>query len=392
MTNESVFHIVACYMKQKTSGPESPKEDSGLLTFQALEFEQRHLGKAIKLYNGVIDADVLVEHFHIPEFKSGADTGYQRPAYPSRLVNIATYVLGKEGVMPTAILVNVRQNAVFQSSNGGALGTLTIPKSELLYVVDGQHRAKGLRIAKERKQPLQYELPIVFTLGLTEEEEMNLFFIVNSTQKSVPTDLNFEIMRKRIDRKASSIDGGSVTIPELRRFASVEIARTLVMDGKSVWFEKCQMADEMKQYQKPVRLATFAKSLDSFLSADVAHTAVLARDTDSLAEMVEGFWGGIKILAPAAIDDPEKYAIQGPTAVWVFGWVLRDLARSADRADDWSPKFWSQALRPLGIWVDSQTWHRKEGVELARAKGSGVARVIFEKVRELYAHPKASTD
>lgn len=359
-------------------------EETKMNSYTVLEFEQRHNGNLIKLYNGIIKADDLVNRFIIPEYKTGTDTGYQRPAYPSRLSHIAAYILNKEGVMPTSLLANIRNGANYKSLGNG-VGVLLVPEGEPLWMVDGQHRTKGLKIAKERKQPLPYDLPIVFSVGLTQEEEMDLFYVVNNTQKSVPTDLTFEIMRHRIGKKADI--GAPVQVSELRREASVEIARSLAMDSQSVWFERMQMADEIKQYQKPLRLATFCKTLDSFLSTDAAYNLVLSRDHKTLSTMVDSYWKGIGLLAPAAISDPKHFSIQGPTAAWVFGWVLKDFARIADKADNWSPEFFADKLRVLEEWVDSDTWHKETGIDLTRAKGSGVARLIFEKVHEKYTHP-----
>ena len=55
------------------------KNKSILNTYSALEFEQRHNGQMMKLYAGVISADELVNRYTIPEYKTGEDSGYQRP-------------------------------------------------------------------------------------------------------------------------------------------------------------------------------------------------------------------------------------------------------------------------------------------------------------------------
>jgi len=350
--------------------------------YNAIEFEQRHNGQMMKLYAGVIAADELVERYTIPEYKTGSDSGYQRPVYPSRLNQIAAYVLNKEGVMPTSVLANIRERATFRFT-APPVGELSIPTDQPFWMVDGQHRAKGLQRAKERKQPLPYTLPIVFTIGLSEEEEMNLFYVVNSTQKSVPTDLTLEIIRKRTVAKAKDASQ-QVTIGELRLLAAAEVARDLAIDKDSLWHEKVQMADEIKQYHKPIRLRAFARTLEPFLQSDWCENLVLARDNEALKSVVDAFWHGLYSLLPTAIDDPRNYSVQTPTGAWVFGWVLRDMARFAYKADDWSPEFFAKRLKDLEEWVDSETWHRERGHELTRAKGAGVARLIFEKVYPLY--------
>jgi hypothetical protein len=73
--------------------------------------------------------------------------------------------------------------------------TTSLPPQTGAVLVDGQHRFYGLQTERERlraKDPLAmlgYDVPVVFSLGLSRDEEMDLFFGVNGKAKSVPTDL-----------------------------------------------------------------------------------------------------------------------------------------------------------------------------------------------------------
>jgi DGQHR domain-containing protein len=349
------------------------------VAINVLEFSQLHDGKPITLYAGVISAADLVERYVIPVWDSEKETGYQRPAYESRVRKIASYVITNQGLMPTSILVNVRSGSQYEAQNGH--GVLTIPDGRTLTIIDGQHRAKGLEVAKERKQPLPYAVPVVFALGLNAYDEMRLFEVVNSTQKSVPTDLVAELLR--IQTKTTADRGGHVTDVQLRQEASVNIVRSLA-ERPGPWFGKIQMADEVKT-DKPIRLATLARTLEAFLSGDWASNRVKTRDHKMLTKAVASYWNGLEKLMPAAFSDAKSYSVQGPTGAWVFGWVLKDMARLADKANDWSPEFFERQLQDLDQWVDSETWNRRTGDDLTRAKGRGIARILFEHVYRCYS-------
>jgi DGQHR domain-containing protein len=284
--------------------------------------------------------------------------------------------------MPTSVLVNIRNNATYEPGANG-LGTIDFADEEPLWIVDGQHRIGGLRRARERQQPLPYQLPVVFTLGLDIRGEMELFYVVNHEQKNVPTDLTFEILRRHVEKLAEQGDA-RLSLSQLRHLAAVQIVRILANDPMSVWFGQVQMADEIRAPDKPIRLATLAKSLRDFLSGDWAHNLVLARDHNPLVKAVGAYWQALQMLMPVGFADAKTYSVQSPTAAYAFGWVLRDMARLADKQNDWSPTFFASQLQVLDKWVEAGTWHKAAGDPLTRAKGAGVARLIFEQMVPLY--------
>jgi len=123
--------------------------------------------------------------------------GYQRTPTESRFKKIARYVLGKDGhphpVLPQAVVLNTRpEDAKKLRFTGSAegVGMLEIPEDMILWEVDGQHRLGGLRHALgENPAFADFPIPIVITEGLTRLDEAVLFFVVNTTQKRVGTDL-----------------------------------------------------------------------------------------------------------------------------------------------------------------------------------------------------------
>src|SRR5947209_5122967 len=176
---------------------------------EVFEFTQLELGQPVKLYVGALSADLIQAWADIDIYDAGKNpAGYQRIPIDYRVRQVSRYAREHEGILPTAILINIREGAKFvpHSGDDGGIrfGTLTIDPKARLWVVDGQHRLNGLKDAAERLRSsdpdatLGYELPVVFSVGLAQFEEMRLFDIVNSRAKSVPTDLAAQLIREAI--------------------------------------------------------------------------------------------------------------------------------------------------------------------------------------------------
>jgi hypothetical protein len=70
-----------------------------------------------------------------------------------------------------------------------------------LYVVDGQHRTAALCELVE-EDPVAwspFSLPFVCMSGASERQEMGQFYVVNSTAKSVRTDLAYDLLKQRAE-------------------------------------------------------------------------------------------------------------------------------------------------------------------------------------------------
>ena len=160
-----------------------------------LEIKVRKGAQSIDMYLAVIPADLLIEKAEVDARTTNNPRGYQRQAVPSRERAIARYVTQKGGIMPTAVLVNIREGAQFVPGDDGRHGTLVIPDHQKFWVEDGQHRKGGLAEAHTKYgfDLGVYEVPVVFTT-VSYEEERQIFYVVNHEAKSVPTDLTAELI------------------------------------------------------------------------------------------------------------------------------------------------------------------------------------------------------
>lgn len=337
--------------------------------YKVQPFKQLHEGREITLYLGVIKADELVDgRADIPRYDAITKTGYQRPPTVSRVNSLARYVIGKEGLLPTAVLVNVRKGAKFTLDNEG-LGTLHVPDGEKLWIMDGQHRYKGLQTAQERKQPLHYDVPIVFTLDFDEDGEGRVFYVVNHEQKSVSTDL---INRLHANAIAARVQAGldrddpkkKVSPTDLRKLAAVNLTDALAERRGGPWFGRISLPDEVPNAKtKPIRYAVFIGSLQHFLKDRWAVGQIEIGDIKRLTDVVEVYWRAIASLMPEAFADHTAYAVQKPLGAYVFNGLLPDIVFLADRAQDFSEKFFRRELEKLGEWAEAEQWRWKDGPE-----------------------------
>jgi DGQHR domain-containing protein len=368
---------------------------------QVTRFMQRQNKEGKELFLGVLSAEELVRVAEIDFFKPETKDGYQRTLVNKRVRDLAAYVSKQGGLLPTAVLVNVRSDANFipWSDNGldGNIGWLSIPDSETLWVVDGQHRVEGLRKAVDNSsEPLLYDVPVVFSFGLDRDQETDLFYVVNTQARSVPTDLTAEIIARRTfdklkERRAAIERGDEQTADELtvkptdlRKSLGVVVAHGLNAHQGGPWFDKIRTGNEAKDPTRPMRLNTFASTLRPFLEDRwVKRQYEGTGDSDRIYVIVQAYWEALSRLMPEAFADIENYAVQHPLGVYVFHELLPDIVGRIQIEDDWSPESFQSHLDKLDRWVQSGTWHLKHAQPIIRANNRATIKYILEQMAPL---------
>lgn len=133
--------------------------------------------------------------------KSENEHGIQRDLMSGRLKEIKEYCSDVDATFPTSIILSI------DTSREGVECTIKDNHMRLIFmdifgsVIDGQHRLEG--IWKSGKANL-FELPVVFTIDPTVEDEAYIFSIINSTQRKVDPSLIydlFDVSSKRSPKK-----------------------------------------------------------------------------------------------------------------------------------------------------------------------------------------------
>lgn len=140
-------------------------------------------------YVGRINASELEAAVYINR-KSENERGIQRDLMSRRLKEIKDYCRDVDATFPTSIILSV------DTSKSDVKCIITNNNMRLEFedrfgsVIDGQHRLEG--IWRSGKAHL-FELPVVFTIDPTVEDEAYIFSIINSTQRKVDPSLIYDL-------------------------------------------------------------------------------------------------------------------------------------------------------------------------------------------------------
>jgi len=124
----------------------------------------------------------------------------QRKLSENRRHEIAEYVSDPDATFPTSIIVSAYDGAVEYDESRRIL---KMKSGTIGKVLDGQHRLEGISLAINRGavgEAQDFELPVVFMLGLEPEDEAYVFSIINSKQSPVQSSLIFDLFDLRKTR------------------------------------------------------------------------------------------------------------------------------------------------------------------------------------------------
>jgi len=361
-------------------------------------FTQRHKGQPVDLYLAVVPAAEIIRRGKVDVMTTANPEGYQRMLSATRTRQIAKYVLGGVGLLPTSLGINIRSGARFEPSEpDGRYGRLCFDESEPWYVYEGQHRTSGLQECMNRlaigRNPaeLGYELPVTFSIGFSQREEMDLFEVVNKEQRPVPTDLVASIIFNRVTEERGKPEPGKISLPTLRKTAGVAVSR--YVSQRVPWAGHIQGVNETKDVvNRPLQASSFAATLLPLTRDRWVHTRFLTnphdRDFEGLSKIVQLYWETLAELMPEAFADIAHYSVQRPIGVYAFHEILPEIMDACRMEDDWSPKSFKEKLGRLEEWVQSETWHRETGQDIVRGSGNRAAiAVVVERMRTLYYEP-----
>ncbi|MHB8755157.1 MAG: DGQHR domain-containing protein, partial [Candidatus Acidiferrales bacterium] len=276
----------------------------------------------VRIFTGMMAASDLVsittvDHFDSSKTNDDPTQGYQRPIEKSRITKIGSHLIkaivhgeGQTGgFFPTAVVLAARSPLKYQNGN--------VIISDLLQIIDGQHRLGGLRYAIEEKGADELaDFPIAFVIIEVADRivEMNQFTIINGTAKSVRTDL----VNMILTATAASRGDAAVEAKDRWKVVVTKVVENLDKNAASPWHDLILMPDEAGSPKgsggKIVRATSFMTSLRP-VHAWLKEFGFLDRscDLNGEAEVVYGvvaaYWQAIKSVVPDAFSSPEEYVI-----------------------------------------------------------------------------------
>ena len=268
---------------------------------------------------GSIAVGDLMGRYQIPRWNSQTEKGYQREPAMSRVQKLAAEIR-EEGVdLPTAILINRRDMEIERVTSKGELKFLSLGKQQdpvqSFYIVDGQHRICALEILFEEDSEkwAEYQIPFVCMIGANEQQELEMFYVVNSNAKSVKTDLAFELLRKQADQDADFAEN----IEGTRKGYQVNAQRLVNKLRKisPVWERRIQFPNEPRA-NTIIRSGAVVSSLVDVLKQVNFNSYSL----EQKAKILDAYWQGIRMVYSEAFEDDNfhSYNLQKTIGVNVF--------------------------------------------------------------------------
>ena len=278
--------------------------------------ESRRLRKGPRVVTGVLDAGILIERHVVPRRDTRTKSGYQRDLSKAR-VNRLQNDLRRESVdLPTAILLSMRNGSSALNEAGDGRLYLDLDGRDL-NVVDGQHRVAALRglVEENPSEWAGFKIPFVCVIGADEHQEMEQFYVVNSTAKSVRTDLAYDLLKQQAENDPTIFE-----VLEERGERWKVTGQTLVerlAEDSVLWRHQIRFPGE-PMANTTINNSGMANSLKKLLSS--AFFANLT--TDNQVKILDAFWHGLQIVLPDCFEHPIDYALQKSTGVMAMHLLL----------------------------------------------------------------------
>lgn len=295
-----------------TNGDGSSLDREGRYTVTVTTTRRKRTPLAV----GVITAGVLTSRHEIPRRDHRSQKGYQRDVSKSRVNKLVADLLTNRVDLPTAVLLNLRDYdpEVHLIEEEGQL--VFVPNGSPLYVVDGQHRIEALTrlVEQDEARWSGFEIPFACMLGADPEEELEQFYIVNSTAKSVRTDLAFDLLKQRAENDPEIMKG----IVESGQSWKIEGQRVCeALAETEIWRNRIRFPGEVKG-ATTINNSGMVNSLKPLLAAPYFG----ALDLGNQVKILDAFWRGVREVLPEAFHDPTEYTLQKVTGVQVMHIVL----------------------------------------------------------------------
>jgi DGQHR domain-containing protein len=345
----------------------------------------------------------LVSNAEIDRWTKTNREGYQRPPLESRLkargkASIMRYLLDEAGIFPTSVLLNIRRRLVFKEevnlTEKISFGKLVIPDKEKMWIVDGQHRLESLkRVASIRPEFNEYPIPVTIVDIDDRFLEMLMFYIVNSRQKKIPTEIAYRHLQKMVEEvevkeKHEWVKNVLLGPEEVRKGVAAIIVDFIASDENSPFYDRVRYTGEERESHHLVDDIV----LETYISKLLKEKTFSMMEPERLAALLIDYWSAIKDLYPSCFNEGEsdQYTLLKHTGIASFTYLfptvysysmmeggvskekmkelLGYLKERVDEIND--PDF----ARP----IDEKWWSSAHGPYIARATSEKVFTTIAE--------------
>ena len=270
---------------------------------------------------GFLPAGALIpDGYTVPWYDTRTKKGYQRQPQEPRINSLASDLRKDRTDLPTAVLLNIRNRdakAALEGDNLQLGSYLAAAEPVKFYVVDGQHRVLALQklMEEDPERWSHFMIPFVCLLGASEDQEMEQFYIVNSTAKSVKTDLALALLRRRAENDDDVYEALQEKGKEWQVIGQSLVERMAV--ESQIWRNRVR-TPSMDKGETTIPSASMVTSLKPVLSSPYFGRL----KPEQHLKVIEAYWRGIRELLRPAFDDPENYVIQKGVGVIIMHMIL----------------------------------------------------------------------
>lgn len=140
-----------------------------------------------QFYTLTMPSEVLARTCKVSTRNEDPAQGFQRELDIKRAIDIAEYIDGNHGTIPSSVVLSAQPEAELKIVGRGKTLEFNDTKGAFL-ILDGQHRVYGFS-----KAHTSLRVPVVVYNGLSRKEETRLFIDINTKQKPVPSQLLLDI-------------------------------------------------------------------------------------------------------------------------------------------------------------------------------------------------------
>ena len=250
---------------------------------------------------------------------------------------------------------------------------MVIPPESLPFsIVDGQHRLEGLREAREEDPKFEdYAVPVTIVNLPDVFTEMRQFYIINTRQKGVPTDLVqrhlYEMSEKLGKPVLQSLEGEKAVLTA----EAIPVVDIIRKDQSSPWHNKVQLPGEKKQPNLIMKQRPFADSITYILKS---RPSFRRAKPEELAGILSDYWNALREIFSEAFDDPVDYTVQKTPGTYSLHMIFDHVYDICEQGNDCSQRKMKEILEKMFQnvaasmsldQVDSAFWDKKTGHPLA---------------------------
>jgi len=315
--------------------------------------------------------------------------GYQRAPVEKHYRAIGRFLSDHEDpFMPTGALLSAREPEYgvlefnrIAGAEGFDFGDLVIPDGRQLFIVDYQHRWRGFRHAIDdlgARALADYLIPVIIMTQVPRYDEILQFYLINSKQRRIDTDLALALLQTMADR-ASEKELYNLVGPGKRyRVRATRLTFRVAASVTGPWSGRIKQPHEIPEPEAVLAVKSFADSLAPIVSrmSPVSHLG-----DDELLAVLDNYWVAIGELMPQAFANPRRYSIQKTPGVFSMHIVAaKTVLPICRRGNDMSPQKISHILSAAPTYMKSDFW-ASWGLVKAYG-GSGGHRELARLIRD----------